>query len=102
MGRGLDTDTLRRLEPVLTRAIDDLTDEHVTSVADLEVMLGLERAKDAAGCSEVTCYADLVRTLAAPHVVSGSLSHTGDTLSVALNMYDSPGHSRSCIAPRWK
>lgn len=43
---------------------------------EIDSMLGLEKVRDAMGCSEVSCYAEIGGALGADRLLSGSLGHT--------------------------
>ena len=91
----------RRVEPEIVAIIDDLLatelsthhDAQVISSSDIEAMLNVEQQKDAFGCDDVTCAAEIGGALGAQYLITGSVSRLGEKLIVQLShrrLGDSP------------
>ena len=82
-------DTARVLDDILVSAIHRLQRYRVIGTSDIKAMLGLERMKDALGCEDVACAAEIGGALGADFLVSGSVGKLGDELFVSLALIDS-------------
>lgn len=87
----------RRVEPEIVAILDDLLatelsakhDAQVISSSDIAAMLSVEQQKDALGCDDVTCAAEIGGALGARTLVTGSVSRLGEKLIVQLSLIDS-------------
>lgn len=88
--------TARRIEPEIVRILDDLLTAEVAkrhkdaviSAQDLDAMLNVEQMKDAVGCDDVTCAAEIGGALGTRTLITGSVSVLGDKLWVQLSLID--------------
>lgn len=77
-------------------AVDELVLEAVTAAgthqalgpADLNALLGAEKMKDAAGCTDVSCAAELGGALGAPFYLAGELNRLGQKVLLSLRLID--------------
>jgi len=77
-------------------AVDELVLEAVTAAgtyqalgpADLNALLGAEKMKDAAGCTDVSCAAELGGALGAPFYLAGELNKLGQKVLLSLRLID--------------
>lgn len=69
---------------VLVAAIAQTGRYDVISKNEIETLLGLEKMKDALGCDELSCMAELGGALGVERMVGGSLSRLGDTIILSL------------------
>ncbi|MBL8916336.1 MAG: hypothetical protein JNM17_36890 [Archangium sp.] len=58
----------------------------VTTPADIETMLGLERQKQLLGCSEDSCIAEISAALGVAHVATGRLTRLGTRLELDVRV----------------
>jgi hypothetical protein len=58
----------------------------VETEKDIALMIGIERQKELAGCSEGNCLAELADALGVDGVITGSVGKFGDTYRVLLNV----------------
>lgn len=84
----LSPPTLRALNDVLVVTVDELSDLDVISPGDVDSILGVEAVKDALGCDNVRCAADLGMALGCRYVLSGSVTKLGGELLITLTLMD--------------
>jgi hypothetical protein len=84
----LGAPTLRALNDVLVVTMDQLSDYDIISPSDVDSILGAEALKDALGCDDVRCTADIAGALGSRYVLSGSITKLGDQLLVTLSLMD--------------
>ncbi|HET6345001.1 MAG TPA: hypothetical protein VFH51_08715, partial [Myxococcota bacterium] len=87
----------KRIEAQITSVLDDLLVDAVYSTgrynvigaADINAMLGLEKMRDLAGCSDAACAAQIGGALGVDYLLSGNASVLGNELIVSLTLIDS-------------
>jgi hypothetical protein len=77
------------LTSILLSQLDSVGGVTTTSRADIEAMLDVERQKDAIGCNDVRCAAELGGALGADAVLSGEVGQLGSRYNVSLTVIDS-------------
>ncbi|MCC6811777.1 MAG: PEGA domain-containing protein [Deltaproteobacteria bacterium] len=70
----------------LATAIAESKTHRVISKTELEAMLGAEKIKEAVGCTDVTCLAEIGAAAGASRIVSGSVARAGKSLLVNLQL----------------
>lgn len=80
--------TAEILGQLLTTELDRAGQYQVIGAADINAMLGLERMKEAVGCSDVACAAEIGGALGVDFLVSGSAARLGKELLVQLTLID--------------
>ncbi len=85
----VDGDTVKTLTGIVSAELSAYTDLDVMADADVRRMLELEGDKQAVGCGDTSCLADIAGAMGARLVVFGSVGKLGDTLVLHLNLYDS-------------
>jgi len=78
----------RALDEMLVDAVAGLGRYKVIGASDLNAMLGVEKLKDAAGCDDVACAAELGGALGAPFLVAGHLGRLGEQAVLSLRLID--------------
>ncbi|MEO1171990.1 MAG: hypothetical protein AAFX94_08045, partial [Myxococcota bacterium] len=87
----------RRVDPDVVQILDDLLTEQVAlahparviSARELATLLDAEQMKDALGCDETRCAAEIAGALGTRYLITGSVSRLGSKLIVQLVMIDS-------------
>jgi hypothetical protein len=78
----------RALDELILTAVHDIGRHRVLGPADLNAVLGVERLRDAMGCDEVSCAAEIGGALGAPFLVAGQLGRLGDQAVLSLRLMD--------------
>ncbi|MBI5508616.1 MAG: hypothetical protein HY903_07675 [Deltaproteobacteria bacterium] len=87
---GLET-AARSLDELILTAAHGIGRYRVLGPADLNALLGVEALKDAVGCDDVSCAAEIGGALGAPLLVAGQLGKLGDQLLLSLRLMDTVG-----------
>jgi hypothetical protein len=90
-------ETAQILDELLTNTVDRLGMFQVTSSADVNAMLGLERMKDALGCSDVSCGVEIGGALGVSFLMTGTVGELGGELVISLTVID---NARSAVSGR--
>ncbi len=85
-------ETARILDDLLTSSIYRLKAYDVVNSADINALLGLDKMKDALGCNDVSCAAEIGGALGVDLLVSGSIGKLGGELIVTLTLLDAKQH----------
>ena len=83
-GEGVDETTRQLIEDAILVAARK-RDPRVIGSADLVAILSVEATRQTMGCSTTGCDAELADALGAPELLSGQLSHTGDTWVLSMS-----------------
>lgn len=86
---GVDAGTVNTLTGIISAEMSDYRAIDVVANADVRRMMELEGEKQAVGCGDTSCLADIAGAMGARLVVFGSAGKLGDALVVHLNLYDS-------------
>ncbi len=78
----------RALDELILTAIHGIGRYKVIGPTDLNALIGAERLRDAVGCDEVACAAELGGALGAPYLVAGQLGRLGDQAVLSLRLMD--------------
>ena len=78
----------RALDEMILTAVQGIGRHKVLGPADLNAILGIEQIKDAMGCDEVSCAAEIGGALGAPFLVAGQLGRLGDQAVLSLRLMD--------------
>jgi len=78
----------RALDEMILEAIHDLKQYDVLGPEDLNAVLGVEAMKDAMGCDDVACAAEIGGALGAPYLVAGQLTKLGEQTVLSLRLMD--------------
>lgn len=84
----LQTSMTQALDQLVVGALDDLHRHNVITAADISALLGLERMKDALGCTDVVCAAEIGGALGADILLSGTASLLGDEVVLSLSVIE--------------
>jgi hypothetical protein len=76
------------LDDLLLEALHRQGKYEVMGQADLNALLGIEKLKDASGCDDVGCAAELGGALGAPFLLSGQLATLGSQVVLSLRLLD--------------
>jgi hypothetical protein len=71
--------------------VSELAKDHryeVISLQEVNMMIGVERIKDAAGCDNVACLSDILGALGAPYFVKGTVHRLHGELYFTLVLFD--------------
>lgn len=86
-GPGVDTHAVA-LDEMLLSALHRSGQYRVLGPADLNAMLGAEQLKDALGCDDVACAAEIGGALGARWMVAGALAPLADQVLLSLRLLD--------------
>ncbi|MBI3178087.1 MAG: hypothetical protein HYZ27_00400 [Deltaproteobacteria bacterium] len=78
----------RALDEMILTAIHKLDRYKVLGPGDLNALLGVEQMKDAMGCDDVACAAEIGGALGAPYLVAGTLARLDDQAVLSLRLMD--------------
>jgi len=78
----------RALDEMILEAIHDLKKYEVLGPEDLNAVLGVEAMKDAMGCDDAACAAEIGGALGAPYLVAGQLTKLGEQTVLSLRLMD--------------
>ena len=87
--KGVDKGVARILVDTITVEVSRLNKFEVMSADDISALLGLEKIKDALGCDNVSCAAEIGGALGTDLMVSGNVSKLGGQLKLTLALFDS-------------
>jgi TolB-like protein len=85
---GVKVDVARMLTETFTTEAGKLGQYEVVSADEVQDLLGLEKLKDAIGCDDVSCSADIAGGLGADFMVSGSVGKLASELKLSLKLFD--------------
>lgn len=85
-GSGIDPQLLPTLTEVLTAEIDALGAYKVIAGRDVNAMVGFERTKEVAGCTDAQCLAEIGGALGVDRVVSSQIGKVGNTYVVNIKL----------------
>ena len=89
-GGGVDPSIASALTEAVTQEVADRAFFQVLSSKEVQTMLGFERQKQMAGCSEETnCLTELGGALGARFVMAGTVTKLGDAYQLSLQTLDS-------------
>jgi len=86
--RGVDQHIADIVTQSVTGAIDRLGVFRVISADDIRSMLTAEALKQAVGCSESSCLAEIAGAIGATYIVAGSVGKLGNAYQLALTLID--------------
>lgn len=88
--QGLDPEVAKSLTHAITMEAHAIGTFQVSSAAELQAALGLERQRQILGCAEGSsaCTMELAQALGARFALSGSLAKLGETYQLNLSMLD--------------
>ncbi len=84
--RSDDVKATRVLDELLVVAVDTLSPLAVISTADVNALLGHQRLRDAMGCDDVTCAAEIGGALGVDFLLTGNVSRLGSNVIVTLHL----------------
>ncbi len=79
---------VRILDSLLVSELDDAGTYAVIGTEEIDAMLGLEEMKDALGCDDASCAAEIGGALGVGYLVTGTVSRLGDEVIVQLSLVD--------------
>lgn len=86
--KNIPVETAQILDLLVIAELEAAGSFAVVRPADIDAMLGLERMKDAAGCDDVSCAADIAQALGVELLMSGTAGKLGDELVMELTLID--------------
>lgn len=78
----------RALDEMLLAGLAKERDYQVLGPADINAMLGVEKLKDAMGCDDVSCAAEIGGALGSRYLVAGQIGSLGDQAVLSLRLMD--------------
>ncbi|MEO1172816.1 MAG: hypothetical protein AAFX94_12330 [Myxococcota bacterium] len=84
--RRVEPDIVLILDDVLTAEVAKNHDGRVIGTRDLGSLLDVEQMKDALGCNDVACAAEIGGALGTEYLVSGSVSILGEEILIQLSL----------------
>ena len=85
----IDPTVGQALTEILTLAITRSGRYNVMTADDVNAMLKQEKLKDAFGCDDVACAAEIAGALGTDLMITGSASKLGDKITISLTLFDS-------------
>lgn len=82
----VDKSTVEILDALLVNAVDRVRRYKVISTQDVNAILGLDKMKDALGCSDVSCAAEIGGALGVDFLLTGSVSKLGPEVFISLTL----------------
>ncbi len=76
------------LDELLVSELDRRRTWQIITTSDMNAMLGLEKMKEAMGCSDLACAAEIGGALGVDLMVTGSVGRLGDELLVQVSLID--------------
>jgi TolB-like protein len=84
----IQKDIVSIMDALLVSQVSRLGQFDVISAADIQAMLEAEGMKDALGCNEVTCAAEIGGALNARSTLAGTVGKLGSTIVINLTLFD--------------
>jgi TolB-like protein len=81
------------LDDLLVVAMDTASPLAVISTQDINAMLGHERLKDAMGCDDISCAAEIGGALGVDYLLTGSVNKLGSNVIVTLHLLNTRTHA---------
>ncbi|MDP2340958.1 MAG: hypothetical protein Q8O67_08375 [Deltaproteobacteria bacterium] len=85
---GVDPATARLVRDEITAGLAQSKGLEVLSTEDLRRMVSMEAEKEAAGCTDESCLAEIGAAMGARFIVHGSVGLIGDTTLVQVSLFD--------------
>lgn len=85
---GIPPMVLSGLTDTMTEALDALGPFKAISSQDISRMMDFEAQKEAIGCSEASCLAEMVGAMGAEYLVTGSVALIGEQYLLQLQLFD--------------
>lgn len=86
--KGVDPDLAGNLTDIVIASLGELGVFQTISRADIQRMLELEETKQALGCDEISCLAEIGGALGVGLLVSGSIGKVGNSYIINLSLTD--------------
>lgn len=80
--------TVDVLDELVVNEVSRQGREKVISAADINAVLGFEKMKDAIGCDDLACAADIGGALGVDRLLAGSVNRLGEEMIVSLKIID--------------
>ncbi len=77
------------IEPMVVEALAKYPNLEVLGLSEVNALLGVERAKDAVGCTDVVCASELAMAIGTPYVVTGTVHPVDGVNYLSLVLLDS-------------
>ena len=84
----MDDDVVKILDEILLDEVAKLGQYQVIGSSDINAILGLEKMKDATGCDDVACAAEVGGALGAELLLSANVGRLGDNLVLSAKLID--------------
>ena len=84
----LQSKTTSVLDNLVVAVVDEIGRYRVIGANDINALMGLDKMKDAVGCSDVTCAAEIGGALGVQFLLSGTVDVLGDDLILTLTLLD--------------
>ena len=81
-------DTIEILDELLVNGLHQSAKYQIVGGSDLNAMLGFEKMKEALGCDDVACAAEIGGALGVDMIVAGSVSKLGDMVIISAKLID--------------
>ncbi len=86
--RAVDPGVATMLTQALTMRAAKMQGYEVMSADEVQAILGMERLKDALGCDDVSCAAELGGALGSDLMLTGTVGKLGSKLTISLTLFD--------------
>lgn len=90
-GRGLPGDLTKLITSVSASELQRHNEDDVLGLSDVDAMLKAERVKDALGCSDTACFAEIGGQLGTKLVLAGDVERAGSFLVFSYRLIDTRG-----------
>ena len=85
---GVSKDLAEPLADLVANAVRSLKKYSVVGKSDIQSLIGLQKMKDAIGCDNVSCFAELGGALGVDYIIAGNVSRVGSALLLNLRLID--------------
>lgn len=101
-GEAADESLRRGLVDAFATELGNMPGIRVITRAELDSMLGFEKLKDALGCNDTSCLAEIGAALGTDRLVVGTLTHDGPFMSLGVQWVDPrEGHVLARAQETW-
>lgn len=92
-GRGLPSDLTKLITTMSASELQRHNEDTVLGLADVDAMLRADRVKDALGCNDVACYAEIGGQLGTKLVLAGDVEQADSFIIFSYRLIDTRGGS---------
>ena len=84
----IDAGVATLLTDIVTNEVGHYRMFQVISAGEINAMLGMEKMKEAVGCNDVACAAEIGGALGSNYMLAGTVGRLGSKLTISLSLFD--------------